>query len=30
MIFETVAHRVGDFDAFKREILAFLGSNPPR
>ena len=24
LIFETVSHRLGDFDAFKREILAFL------
>ena len=26
LIFETVAHRLGDFDEFRREILAFLGS----
>ena len=26
LIFETVAHRLGDFDGFKREILAFLES----
>ena len=24
LIFEAVTHRLGDFDAFKREILAFL------
>lgn len=24
IIFETIRHRLGDFDAFKREILAFL------
>ena len=27
LIFETVGHRLGDFDAFRREILAFLRSN---
>lgn len=26
LIFETVGHRLGDFDAFRREILAFLRS----
>ena len=27
LIFETVGHRLGDFDAFRREILAFLRSS---
>jgi hypothetical protein len=28
LIFETVTHRLGDFDTFRREILAFLGNAP--
>jgi len=28
LIFETVSHRRGDFDAFRHEILTFLGSPP--
>jgi uncharacterized protein YutE (UPF0331/DUF86 family) len=28
LIFETVAHRLGDFDTFRREILAFLENAP--
>jgi len=27
IVFETVRERLGDFDAFKREILAFLRSD---
>jgi uncharacterized protein YutE (UPF0331/DUF86 family) len=30
LIFETVSQRLGDFDAFKREIVAFLRSAPER
>lgn len=26
LVFETVSSRLGDFDALKREVLAFLGS----
>ncbi|MBI2015673.1 MAG: DUF86 domain-containing protein [Candidatus Rokubacteria bacterium] len=26
LVFEAVQRRLGDFDAFKREVLAFLGS----
>ena len=28
LIFETVSHRLGDFDTFKREIVTFLESAP--
>lgn len=28
LIFETASHRLGDFDAFRREILAFLTRAP--
>ena len=28
LIFETATSRLGDFDGFRREILAFLGSGP--
>lgn len=29
IVFDTVRRRLGDFDAFKREILAFLRQPPP-
>ncbi len=28
IVFETVRQRLGDFDAFKREVLGFLGKLP--
>ncbi len=30
LIFETVSRRLGDFEAFKREIVTFLESAPGR
>jgi uncharacterized protein YutE (UPF0331/DUF86 family) len=29
LVFETLQNRLGDFDAFKAEVLAFLRGSPP-
>jgi uncharacterized protein YutE (UPF0331/DUF86 family) len=29
LVFETLQNRLGDFDAFKAEVLAFLRDSPP-